>query len=100
MTIKTPRGSSIEVDHIHHGVVLTGPLAADGDRLTVVVSTGGRAEKSVGEILGALWDTILEIAGALKKLLGSCTPQTTTQVNLDKNGNVTSVVVTTTCVPD
>lgn len=96
--IRTPAGHAVEVVHTHDGALLSGVVAGVGGRMTVVV-TPGTAEKSVN-VLGALWDTLVAVAGELKKLFQSCTPHSTTHVNVDSNGNVTSIVTTYTCVPD
>lgn len=99
LTLNTPAGNSVDFHQFDGGAMIRGTLA-EGGTLTVVATGGGSgtAEISVSGALGAVWDALLEVAGKLKGLL-SCTPVTTTTVNVGSNGQITSVVTQTTCAP-
>ena len=95
-TLKTPAGSSVDVLHSTTGSVLDGALAEGSGRLTIVVH-GGHEDGVAMDILGGIWDAVVAVVSKLKEVL-SCTPVTTTTVNVGSDGKVSSVVTTTTCV--
>jgi len=76
--------------------VLSGSVPGGVGRLTVVV-LGGQDDEVAMDILGGIWDTLVEVAGKIKGLL-SCTPMTTTTVTLGSGDKPTTIVTTTTCV--
>ncbi|HEY6961083.1 MAG TPA: hypothetical protein VI408_04255 [Gaiellaceae bacterium] len=96
---RTPGGHQVEFTRTPHGGVLSGALPGGGHASVNVVGPGQVAELDVGGTVGRIWDTLVAVAGALKKVI-SCSPQQTTTVTTDANGNVVSITVTTTCAPD
>jgi hypothetical protein len=87
-----------------HGNSATLTSASDPNQTIVIhlppPSGGGSTttDLSISGILGVLGDGLMEALRALKGLV-SCTPVTTTTVNVGSDGKVTSVVTTTSCVP-
>jgi hypothetical protein len=65
---------------------------------TVVVTGPGVIDVSVSGVLGSIGDAILDALAKIKSII-SCTPITTTTVNVGSNGQVTSITTTTTCAP-
>ena len=71
----------------------------DGDTVTVI----GEPEVLTAPLLGEIWDVLKSLAAIGVDLLtrkGGCTPVTTSTVEVDKDGHVTKITVTTTCVPN
>jgi hypothetical protein len=98
-TIAGPKGTKFAA--VTHGNSTTLTTANDPNQTIVVNlppagSGTATADVSISGILGGIGDGLLEVLGALKKVM-SCTPTTKTTVNVGSNGQVTSIVTETTC---
>jgi hypothetical protein len=98
-TIAGPKGTKFTA--VTHGNSTTLTSANDPNQTIVVnLPPPGSGTKTIDVSVSGIIDTIgnglLEVLGALKKVL-SCTPTTKTTVNVGSNGQVTSIVTETTC---
>ncbi len=101
-TIAGPKGTKFTA--VYHGNTTTLINAADLSQSIVITAppAGGggavTADVSISGVLGSIGDGLMEVLGALKKLV-SCTPTQTTQINMGSDGKISSVVITQTCGP-
>lgn len=92
--ITTPQGNQFRAIMLGNQLVLTS--AAVG---TVVATGPGVIDFSVSGILGDIGDSLIEVLEKVKGLV-SCTPTQTTNITVGSDGKVTSITITSTCVPN
>jgi hypothetical protein len=95
--ITTPKGLKYRAVAVKKNYLTLVPEAHGG--ITVVMTGTGVAELSIGGILDAIADAIGALVKVFKKL-ADCSPQTTVQQEFNKDGELVSQTITTTCVPN